>query len=74
MLAPGKSRKRKLLDNDGTDDYSGGIEAEISKFDKHSTSGRQHTIDSDEEVEDDDDYNKRKHSVMHEEEIEGQLH
>lgn len=64
-------RKRKLLDGEETDDYSGGIQDEISKFGQHSTSGRQHTIDSDDEEEDDDDYNKRKHNVMDDEEIEG---
>ncbi|CAL8075949.1 unnamed protein product [Orchesella dallaii] len=66
------SRKRKLLEGEDRDDYSGGIEEEMSKFGQHSSSGRQHTMDSDEDEEDDEDYNKRKHNVLDEEEIEGQ--
>ncbi|ODM90978.1 CD2 antigen cytoplasmic tail-binding protein 2 [Orchesella cincta] len=66
------SRKRKLLEGEDRDDYSGGIEEEMSKFGQHSSSLRKHTMDSDEDEEDDEDYNKRKHNVLDEEEIEGQ--
>lgn len=72
-MAGRSRRKRKLVDGEEVDDYSGGIEGEISKFGQHSTSGRQHTLDSDDDEEDDDDYNKRKHNVLDEEEIEGSV-
>jgi hypothetical protein len=59
------SRKRKL--EDGQDDYSGGIESEMSKL--GSSSNKKHTIDSDEE---EDEEVQRKYDVMKEEDIEGE--
>lgn len=60
-------RKRKL--EDASDDYSAGIETEMSKFASAST--KRHTIDSDEEEENDEDYNKKKYDVLNEDDIEG---
>lgn len=60
-------RKRKL--EDATDDYSAGIEAEMSKFE--TSSNKRHTIDSDEEDADEEEYNRKKYQVMDEEDIEG---
>ena len=61
------SRKRK---RDLQDDYSAGIEGEISKSMGKSGAGNKNTIDSDEE-EDVEDLNKKKHDVLDAEEIEG---
>lgn len=67
------SRKRKLLEDNRDDDYSAGIESEMGKFLGGST--KKHTIDSDDEDEvlDSDQYNKQKHNVMNEEDIEGKV-
>jgi CD2 antigen cytoplasmic tail-binding protein 2 len=64
------SRKRKL--EDASDDYSAGIEGEMSKSMANPSSHKKHTMDSDEEEEDDDEYNRKKYDVLKEDDIEGQ--
>jgi len=61
------SGKRKR--EDAEDDYTGGIEDEMHK--SMHASKKRNTIDSDSEEEIGEDYNKLKHSVMREEDIEG---
>jgi hypothetical protein len=62
-------RKRKL--DDANDDYSAGIESELTKTSLGST--KRHTIDSDEDDDDEVSYNKKKYDVMAEDDIEGEL-
>lgn len=64
-LSMTKKRKR----DDLRDDYSGGIEDEMTKL-SHGSKKR-NTIDSDSEDEVEEDYNKKKHSVLKDEDIEG---
>jgi len=59
-MAASGTRKRKRVDAD--DDYSAGIEGEISKF--MTGSAKKNTMDSDEEEEDAEDLNKKKHGVL----------
>jgi len=63
--------KRKLQAESASDDYSAGIEEEMSKFSKGHISAN--TIDSDDEVEEDEDRNKAKYDVLKSDQIEGEL-
>jgi len=65
-MSEGRKRKREDLN----DDYSAGIEGEMSKIMQGST--KVNTLDSDSEEEvDADEINKKKHKVLDPDEIEG---